>query len=141
MNNKLKHACDSFFLEEQIKGVEDHYQASFVGEFALYDYATQSGALFYQENPKPDHANYFLIYACPVDTCFKISSGVFMAEKVRSGIITPKGDFIYSRHRHDYIVHDKCMIDGGDAYLKYSGNGNLISFKIEKDRMKIITNA
>ena len=39
-----------------------------------------------------------------------------------TGILTNDGEVIVSRYRHDYIVKDGYIIDGGRDYLKCSGN-------------------
>jgi hypothetical protein len=141
MSNKLTHACQGLHNLTQVHKIEERYNGSLVGEFALYEYANISCLLFYSENPPKEFSHYFIIYKCPMDGVSKIARGDDVAEKVRVGIVTPKGDFIYSRHRHDYVVHDGCTIDGGDAYYRYSGDGDLVNFTIEKDRMRIVTNA
>ncbi len=108
----------------------------YVGEFPIEEGAVTAGSLFWQPNPPPEYSNYFMLYFCHLREGIYITSGEAQANKEYSGIITPNGDFIYSRHRHDYVEHDGCMIDGGDAYTKSNGKGQFIKFKIEKEKIK-----
>lgn len=76
-----------------------------------------------------------MLHYCFLRESLFISCGDKIAKRVRTGIRTPCGDFIYSRGRHDYVAHDGCVIDGGDAYLKTNGKGDFVKFKIVEDKM------
>jgi hypothetical protein len=117
--------------------VKEHYpEAIFVGEFPIEKGSEFCGSVFWQPNPPHDYSNYFMLYICPLRGQVFITSGEKQSTQVYNGIITPNGDFIYSRHRHDYMEHDGCMIDGGDAYLKTNGKGKAIRFIIEGSEIK-----
>ena len=74
-------------------------------------------------------------------------SGItYMTEKVLvSGLKTPDGTVLYSRHRHDYKTHDDSngewyMIDGGLSYHRGSVNvvrGEYISLTTESPHVEI----
>lgn len=132
----MKHALKNKLLSDSgVKKFEKEHDAVFVGEFALQKHSVSTCALFYSENPTNDYSHYFIIYEHAFYPKFYISNGDDLAGRERTGIITPCGDFIYSRGRHDYIEHDGCMIDGGDSYGRYAGLGEAINFKIIKDKM------
>jgi len=68
-----------------------------------------------------------------------------MKKVLVSGMITPDGTVLYSRHRHDYKEHTDAngewyMIDGGVDYVKSSVNNfraQYISLTTESSHMEI----
>lgn len=117
--------------------------SKYVGEFPLSKESTSSVSLFYQENPpEPFTNNYFGMYYNPYMDGVFIMDATEIASKERTGIVNKNNELIYSRNRHDFVVHEGDMIDGGDSYSRFSfgkNNGSYITtFKIEKDKIVII---
>jgi len=124
---------------DQTKLKDQYPEAVFVGEFPVAPHANIAGSLFWQPNPPHDYSNYFLIYYNPFRESVYITSGKPQSETIYTGLITPNGDFIYSRHRHDCVNHDGCMIDGGDAYVRTNSQGDLVTFRISGHSLELIS--
>lgn len=135
----MKHTLSMINSWINLESVKKRYNgAIFVGEFPIEKDADVCGALFWQPKPQGHHSNYFMLYYCGFRESVFITSGEKQASRVYHGVITPKGDFIYSRHRHDYVVHDGCVIDGGDSYTKRNDLGKDVKFIIEGPEIKIL---
>lgn len=133
---QMKHALSMINKWLNLKAVEEKYPESvFVGEFPIKKHSEYSGCVFWQPNPPHGYSNYFMIYMCPVRNTIYITSGKPQSDQVYTGLLTPNGSFIYSRHRHDYIEHDGCMVDGGDSYVRHNMVGELISFRMEGPKL------
>lgn len=125
---------NSWLNLEQLK--KEYPEAILVGEFPLKKDATQSGVVFWQPNPPHGYSNYFMMFYCCLREAVYITSGESQSQQVYNGVLTPNGDFIYSRHRHDCVTHDGCMIDGGDGhYLRRGGKGKDIKFKMKEGEL------
>lgn len=133
----------SWLTDDFIARVEKDKGCKFVGEFPVRPHSTVVGALFYQDKPpQPDYSKYFFLYVNytgmedhPDEGKLFITSGEHMDHRVLSGVITPNGDFIYSRGRHDCFTHDGAMVDGGDSYLRSNMVGTSIKFEIVEDKL------
>lgn len=150
-SNELKPAMERYLpwlSEDFIKRVEEDKNCKFVGEFPVRPHSTLVGALFWQPTPpQPDWSNYFFLYINytgmeehPDEGKLFITSGEHMDHRILSGIITPNGDFIYSRGRHDYLEHDGAMVDGGDSYMRNNMVGTVVKFEIVEDKLLHLPN-
>jgi hypothetical protein len=139
----MKHALGTIAEEKDIENIRTHFGFDkFVGEFQspINGEISTSGMLFWQKeipeetykrvkNPN-DVSNYAFVFR-GIDGRLWIRNGLPWAEKKYTGKITPNGDFIYSRSRHDCVIHDDCMIDGGEDYVRSFGKGELVDFHIK----------
>lgn len=139
-----------------VERTQQHFGGVYVGEFPVDKHATQSGLLFYQ-NPIPEHvykqvvnpddvSNYYFVWVDYTPGEFTraklmIRNGLRIAERVRHGVITKDGLFLYSRHRHDFVSNGNTFVDGGDSYFRHNtGEGDrLIVFKIEAGKLVEVT--
>ena len=135
-NTNLKIAVENIYCDYIVKDIEKRRNAKFVGEFASNKHSTETAMLFYQETPPVEgYSKYFVVYQNSVTGMYMVASGETMSKAIRTGVLTDKGDFIYSRNRHDYILHGTDMVDGGDSYLRCNEGATLIDFKIVKDKL------
>lgn len=145
----MKFSLKNIHSQELINKIIKNYGFDkFVGEFQspINGEISTCGMLFWTKEIAPevyervknpnDVSNYAFVYYDPLYKGWMIRNGLSCAEKTRNGLITPNGDFIYSRHRHNYIEHDGCMIDGGDDYLRCSGKGKAVMFTIVDGEIK-----
>lgn len=144
----MKHALGTIEDAKTIEKIRQHFGFDkFVGEFQspINGEVSTSGMLFWSKEVAPevyervknpnDVSNYGFVYYHPLHGML-IRNGKEVANKVRNGIITPCGGFIYSRHRHDYNEHEGCMIDGGEDYTRFSGDGRVVEFIIVDGEIK-----
>ena len=137
------------FNKEQIKAIEDHYKASFVGDFCIKakggGWVNMPVAIFYQENPPElssqgrKCSNYFgMYYAAGGDLMICDGSSAF-AEPI-AGVVADNGEVIYSRWRHDYRGSSDgyAIVDGGRDYLKTNRANKTVQLVIDRDKLVIL---
>ena len=134
---------EPYALDERgLRLVEETYKATYMGAWCIKDrrgnWSERPVEVFYQPNPDTEkgHTNYFGIfiregspYICEASSAF--SEPIY-------GLLTDDGEVIVSRYRHDCVMKDEYMIDGGRDYIKSSGgqlvevvpNGNKFEFKV-----------
>jgi hypothetical protein len=109
-----------------IPKVEEKYGAKFVGDFCV---KTKSGgwseepiAIFYQPNPNValGHKHYFGLFVR--GESMYITDGTSAFSEPIVGIVTPGGEVIFSRYRHDFVEREGVFIDGGRDYVHIGGN-------------------
>ena len=131
-----------------VQSVEKHYNALFVGDFAL---RTRDGgwsespvAIFYQPNPNTDlgHTHYFGILVDHHKSIL-ITRGDSAFEQPIDGIIADNGEVIFSRYRHDYVtsLDGSVWIDGGRDYTRSGLHGLCVKLIIDKDNLVIDPNS
>jgi hypothetical protein len=110
---------------EEIYSKKDDVEIKYVATTAL-DGGLIASDIYYRETPHPDFGNrYFRLTV--IDGKFWIGDADKI-EDLEFGMIQDlAGDWWYSTHRHDYIRHNECVIDGGRAYVR--GN-NITMFKM-----------
>ena len=140
---KIYNEC-SFLSEKGIELVEKEYNAKYVFESCIKDtrgnWCDWPSAIFYTETPHPEGSNYFAIYFRGLeeaDTAL-IANGISAIQEDIYGIDTGDG-IIYSRYRHDYRVHNECMVDGGRDYFRSSGGKKSAVLRVVKDKLVHIT--
>lgn len=115
------------FNDENIKIIEDNYDASYINDFDLergsLDF-TITGAVFYVENPdvSKGHSNYFAMYRDPLSKAVYITNAVHLTEREYPAIKFGEDDYLVSRGRHDYVSRDGAFLDGGAAYTRCNPN-------------------
>lgn len=109
-----------------IEKVEKHYNCTFVGDFCIKDksgqYTTDTVALFWQEHPPVEgYSHYFALFVRGQSVF--ITSGASVLDASINVVVTPAGEVVYSRHRHDYrqAKTSNFAIDGGRDYVRIIG--------------------
>lgn len=136
------------FDENQIKYIEDHFNAHFIGDFCLKNkdgsWANLPFAVFYQPNPpadRPDCTKYFAMYWKGTDLMITDGSSAF-SEPI-AGITAKNGEIIYSRYRWDYRQSEdgSVWIDGGRDYIRSGLNtdclSSIVQLVIKEDRLVV----
>lgn len=130
------------FDDNQIKKIEDHYDATFVCETCLKSssggWVNTAFAVFYQENP-PEIAksNYFGLYFNH-DGNLMITDASSALEPF-DGLMLEDGSVFYSRFRHDYRTTGGAMVDGGRDYFRYTptAGSRVVQLQIVNDQLEI----
>jgi hypothetical protein len=134
------HYKNSMLTEEQLKKVQEHYNAKFIFESCLKSISSGwcnfPAAIFYTEKAHPEGSNYLAFYY-NVDGYPMVANGISATEPF-DGLDTGDG-IIYSRYRHDFVTHNDCMIDGGRDYTKHSLNGKIVKLGVDKDQLVVIS--
>jgi hypothetical protein len=129
-----------WFSLEQIDTIEKLKNATWIGAFCLKssdgsNWNEEPVDVFYVETPeKPEYSNYFgLFYTRSIST-FKtdklyICNAKSIEDQDINALVTPKGEVIYSRYRHDFRSAVTChvSVDGGRDYGRYVGDFNVCS--------------
>lgn len=133
----------SFISAENIKKIEEHYNAKYVFESPLKTrgggWSYNSAAIFYTEVAHPQGSNYFGLYYNDQNNLM-ITNGISATEEFEGVAID--GDVVYSRSRHDYRGHNGIFVDGGRDYLRWGGERYLsatpVKIKVNKDRLEVV---
>jgi hypothetical protein len=111
------------FNKETIEKIEETYKAVYVCDSQLKSkdggWSYNPAAIFYTAQPHPEGSEYFGMYR--KDDEIYITNGISATEPF-DGVVTPSGDIIYSRYRHDYREHGGVFIDGGRDYTRKGGS-------------------
>ena len=124
----IKITKDGFHYDSKsIATIEKEYNAKYMGYWCTNNTKNRQWNdtpvdVFYVANPdrSKGHTNYFGMYVRYNSSYIIDASSAFSVPI--TGILTNDGEVIVSRYRHDYIVKDGYIIDGGRDYLKCSGN-------------------
>lgn len=124
----IRTPANGYWLSEQsVKKVEERYTATFMGPWCLKTvdgtWSEEPSDIFYVENPDTSkgHTHYFgIFYRGPA---LYITNGESAFEAPIVGAATEDGEVIVSRYRHDCVIKDGIMIDGGRDYVRRSGGG------------------
>lgn len=124
-----------WFTEDGIKKIEEMYGAVYMGHWCTKhsagwwnDYPVD---VFYQPNPdfSKGHSHYFGMFKQKDNVYITNAESAFSQEIF--GLLAEDGEVIVSRYRHDCVVKEDQMIDGGRDYLKYTSNKKLIKINVE----------
>lgn len=131
-----------YFAGADIEGVEKHYNAKYVGTFAIkgrYGWTEQPALIFYNEvPPNPAYSQYFALVRR--DGTWYVTDGSSVAETPIAGIQHPEtGEIIFSRWRHDYrqFKDGSGAIDGGFDYIKRAGVGIPVMLVVRDGEIQI----
>lgn len=127
-----------------VKKVEEHYSekdgvpVKYVCTSALGGEA-QSMDIYYRETPHPEFGNkYFGLYLDEYTNELMITNADKI-EGVEFAMIQDKnGKYRYSAHRHDCVMVDGSMIDGGRSYIRTNGC-DITMFKVIEGDLKCFT--
>ena len=121
-----------FFKKDKIKIIENHYGAKYLGYWAVkwsesLGWSSFPVDVFYQPNPdvSKGHTHYFGMHISERGDLMISNAESAFSEPI-TGVLTEDGEVIVSRYRHDYVVKDGQMIDGGRDYVRSSG-GKFVS--------------
>lgn len=113
------------FNNEQIKNIEQHYNAKYLIDSCLKNrkggWSNQPAAFFYTEKAHPDGSNYFALFYTSndnIEESLMITNGICIEEQDLVFAVADDGAMIHSRHRHDYQKYKDIIIDGGLDYLR-----------------------
>ena len=128
------------FSDEQLRLIEENYQAVYVMDVPLDKHSDQSCSLFYTETPHPDGSNFFVIVRNRPTLESRISDGFKWVDgMLYDGYVSPHNGMLYhSRNRHDFraVPGANLWIDGGSSYFRVIGDGlrdhKPIKFKINE---------
>ena len=115
-----------WFDKNQISLIEQKYQATYMGYWCTkkpsHDWNESPVDVFYVENPDrtKGHTNYFGMFKREGVVYITDASSAFNAS-IR-GVLCEDGEVLVSRYRHDYVVKDSHMVDGGRDYMRCSSN-------------------
>ena len=127
----IKIPKDGFHYDSKsIANIENSYNAKYMGYWCTkntrdHQWNDTPVDVFYVAEPdrSKGHTNYFGMYVRYNSSHIIDASSAFSAPI--TGILTNDGEVIVSRYRHDYVVKDGYIIDGGRDYLKWSSNSLL----------------
>lgn len=126
----------SLFSEENIKKIESLRKAKYVLDTEKDGHPL---AVFYQEDFDGDKyaSPYFGLYRA-LDGTLMITSAEFVESQEIDGLLTNKGNIIFSRERHDYYSKDGAFIDGGRGYTRYGGEfKKIVPLEVRKGRLQV----
>lgn len=135
----------TFLTQEQIKDIEEKYNAYYVFEACIKDakgkWLNFPAAIFYTNKTYPKGSNYFAMFI--LHGCLMIADGITAVENVVYTGLEAEDQVVYSRYRHDFrSLKNGAYIDGGRDYFRYGGDSfndyNVVRFKVVKDRLDII---
>lgn len=135
---ELPKQSSKIFNEEGIAKIEEHYGATFVGDFCLKskdgDWINIPVPIFYQHNSKFDN-DYFALYY--LDGKLYVSDGTSAFDAPIYGKIADDGEVIYSPCRWGYTTSrdGSVMVDGGRDYFRCSENGKSVRIHPIKDKL------
>lgn len=124
-----------FLNEDSIAKVETMYGAQYLGYWAIKtkfgSWAEEPVDVFYQPNPdvSKGHTNYFGIFSRGGSVYICNAESAFEEEMV--GVACPSGEVLVSRYRHDCVMKEGLMIDGGRDYIRRSGAGKDVLIGID----------
>lgn len=155
INDKLKLQHNSFLSKENIKIIEDKYQAHYVLDTALRTkqerFTDFPIAIFYrnelnEQEIAAGYSHYFGIYQQGKKTI--ITDGKSVEDLIFTGLLIKNNDVAYSRYSHDFVsveansdngnssivseheqVYD--FIDGGRDYVRCSNPDKLVKFVVK----------
>lgn len=95
-------------------------------------------AVFWQERPEqPEYSHYFGLYlnGGHVMICNALSA----VKEPFHGILTPTGEVLFSRYRHDYRTSRDGLsfVDGGRDYFRRGGEGEHVLIHVEGYRFRV----
>jgi hypothetical protein len=161
MSNEIKpvwiNRGDPYWSSLNIKKIEKHYNASYVGDFCLDRHFGQTGkspywtdypyAVFYTETPaKPEYSNYFgmCLRWLPHETSSVviITNAISAATGYWDGMVADNGEIVYSRYRHEFhsSKDGSVAVDGGRDYIKVMGHITNPRVRLSIVRDKIVVN-
>lgn len=122
-----------------VKKAERHYNATFVGDFCLKTkdgtWSEEPAAIFWVETPsKPEYSNYFGLFVR--SGSIYITDGQSAFSEPMCGVVTPSGDVLVSRYRHDYREEEGVFIDGGRDYVRT--NGKTVGVRAEGPQLIVV---
>ena len=134
------------FSEEQIKIIEEKYNAKYVIDSCLKNiggsWVNFPAAIFYTEIAHPHGSNYMAMYHSDIHDGLMVADGKSALVGKFGGFLFDDGELVHSRYRHDYFVHRDAIVDGGRDYFRSGGlveGARRIYFKIEKDQIIEVT--
>lgn len=123
------------FDSDKIKIIENHYGAKYLGYWTVkwsenLGWSSFPVDVFYQPNPDASqgHSHYFGMYVNESGSMICNAESAF--SELITGILTDDGEVIVSRYRHDFVVKEGYMIDGGRDYLRSSG-GKFVTITVK----------
>lgn len=126
-----------WLTDEGIKKVEHDYGAVYMGYWCTKHSAgwwNESPVdVFYQPNPdrSKGHTNYFGMFVR--DGQLFITNAESAFSEPLMGVMCEDGEVLVSRYRHDCVIKDGAMVDGGRDYLRHSGD-KLIKVMVDGDK-------
>lgn len=128
-----------FLSEEGIKKVEERYGARYMGYWAIHtrqdpmwgpSWGETPVDVFYQPNPDTSkgHTNYFGIFQRRGETLICNAESAF--SEAIYGIVLKSGEVMVSRYRHDCVMKEGHMIDGGRDYIRTGASGRGVIVKV-----------
>lgn len=141
----------TLFRPEVLEKIEEHYQAKFVCETCLRDsdgnWRNYLSAIFYQDDPKlipEDGSEHFALSFVNIyhyEGVLLIANAEETVKYPIVGVVADNGDVIYSRYRWDYreSPDGSVWIDGGRDYTRWGGRGELVTLKIVKGELKVVS--
>ena len=128
---ELNHRLSKDYLDfyEEVAKKRD---AKFVGEFELAGFGDAiHWPVFYNKTKHPVGSHYFVLFRKPkfLDPSeqWYIADGGTIENYIWNGYLLDDG-ILYSKSRHDFVLHKGFMVDGGFDYFKTSVKPDIKSF-------------
>lgn len=124
-----------WFHAEQIRTIEEKYQARYLGFWCIKDaqgrWSDTPVEVFYQSEPdlSQGHSHYFGMFVNR-DQQVMITDARSAFSEPMTGILLKTGEVLVSRYTHDYRVQEGHSIDGGRDYLRTGGSSDLVSVTV-----------
>lgn len=127
----------SIFTKENLKIISEKYNAKYVADLCVKTknntrWSFDPVAIFYQENPpNENYSNYFAIFKSHGQ--IYITDGSSAVEGEINGLMSKKGEIIFSRYCHDMRsckTDDSVWVDGGRDYFRRSMNGTPVTLTV-----------
>ena len=132
------------FKKDGIAKIEEHYNAKYMGYWCTKNlkdgWNDQPVDVFYVANPDTSkgHSNYFGMFTDERGVMITDAKSAF--SQPMTGIICSDGEVIVSRYRHDCVVKEDAMIDGGRDYTRMGqGNNRVVMVTVDQDRFVFST--
>jgi hypothetical protein len=124
------------FDSDKIKIIENHYGAKYLGYWTVkwsenLGWSSFPVDVFYQPNPdvSKGHTHYFGMHISERGDLMISNAESAFSEPI-TGILTDDDEVIVSRYRHDFVVKEGYMIDGGRDYTRSSG-GKFVTINVK----------
>lgn len=127
-----------WFHAEQIRIIEEKYQAQYMGAWCVKNHlgawTGEPVEVFYQPDYDASlgHGPYFGVFI--ENNTVHLTNAESAFSVPMTGVLLDTGEVLVSRYRHDYQVREGVWIDGGRDYVRCPTNAELVQITVQQDR-------